>query len=131
MGGSCGCCSCIREVEREFYVYTILSADQTIEHWELAVEAGESILWDSLSVAMEEIASDTMDEYGKSLERAEQIILSALDDQFNIKKEERESILEKAQIVQEKLANEAKSFSDMQSDILGNSDLMEHGRKND
>jgi hypothetical protein len=97
-----------------------MSADDTIKHWEAAVEAGKNILWDSLSDAMEEIASEVIAEYGKSLEKTERIIISALDDQFERIKTDRESVITEAQQFQQVLKTETDSFSTMQENILIN-----------
>lgn len=120
-GGSCGCCSCgccTREVERPVYVMTILSADETIEHWEAAVGAGKSLLWDALSSEMQKVAEDVIDEYEQSYDTVEKIILSTLDEQFEIIKLGKESILQEATETLSLIENEAEDFLEFQHEIL-------------
>ena len=121
MGGSCGCCSCgccTREEKHKYYVRTILSADETIKHWEAAVEAGESILWASLSETMEKTASDVIDEFAEAMVKMEQITFTSLEKQFDIIKGDKEAVLEKARETHGAILEEASVLSSAQREIL-------------
>lgn len=120
-----------RQIERDFYTYTLLSADETIKHWEEAVDAGEHILWDALSSAMEQIASEAMDEYGKALEQSEQLMLKALDAQFDVLKQDKEAILKEAQSAQKITQMQSEAFSSLQEEILGRNVLQKASHSDD
>jgi hypothetical protein len=106
-------------VERDFYVFTLLSADETIKHWEAAVDTGRNILWDALSDAMEQSASEAIDEYTRSLKQSERLMLNALNAQFDVLKQDKEVILKEAQSAQKETQARAEEFSGLQGEILG------------
>jgi hypothetical protein len=124
-GGCCGSYTTYHEVatyhkvDRDFYVFTLPSADATIKHWEAAVDAGRSLLWDALSNAMESSASETMEQYGNALDQSERLILNALNQQFELLKQDKETIMQKAQSALENIQRQAEGFSDLQEEILG------------
>jgi hypothetical protein len=118
-------------VERDFYNFTLLSADETIKHWEAAVDAGRNILWDALSRVMEQSASETMDEYGKALEHSEKLMLKALEAQFDVLKQDKKAILQEAQSVQQKMQTQVKAFSGLQKEVLGGHILQRARDSND
>jgi hypothetical protein len=111
-----------REVEKDFYGFTVLSADETIKHWEAAVDAGKTIFWDVLSRAMEQIASETMNKYGESLEETERIMVQALNAQFDASKQDKETRLAEARAVQRDIQIEAEKLFGLQSAITESDD---------
>lgn len=106
-----------REVVKDFYEFTVLSVDKTIKHWEAAVDAGKTILWNALSRGMEQIASETMNKYGESLEETERIMVQALNAQFDASKQDKEIRIAEARAVQRDIQIEAEKLSGLQSAI--------------
>jgi hypothetical protein len=100
------------------YISTIFSAEQMIEHWEAGVEAGESMLWDALGKSMGQIASDVMNEYGKSLDATEKIIQQSLDAQFDVLRQDKQAILAAAETLTSTVQTQAEDLSQLQSDSL-------------
>jgi len=109
------------EVDREFYVHDIISAEDTIAHWDAAVEAGKSLLWDALSGAIEKIALDVMEGYVENLMRTEKMVLAALDDQFNVLKSGREAVIAEAEKAQAEVKSAEAEYSKFRDEILGSS----------
>jgi hypothetical protein len=121
--GGGGCCTCEpsyrdKTIEVEVYVSDIFSAKQMIEHWDAGVEAGESMLWDALGVSMGQVASDVMNEYGKSLNATEKIIQQSLDAQFDVLKQDKQAILAAAETLNSTVQTQAEDLSQLQTDSL-------------
>ncbi|MHC6201877.1 hypothetical protein ACYULU_01630 [Breznakiellaceae bacterium SP9] len=119
--GNCDCACRPRDhrVERDFVTYELKSADQMVGHWMAGVEAGRSILWDTLGQIMGQVAEDVMGEYEKSLEAAEHRIEKTLDAQVEVLKQNKEAIIAAAADVAVGIEAEARDLSAVQQEALG------------